>query len=285
VSLSGVGGVALEAVEVHAFAILISFTALQMALGGVLERRGATSLTALRGAGRAMPLSAFLLLLAGLACAGAPGFAGYASLSAAIENVAQWQHRWLWLLFLVLAAWLFVVLALRPTLALFAPQAREPVRDAPYGMALGTALALFFCMAIGLAPQWLYDLTPGELTLAPFAPDRIARQLSLFGAAGLAYIVLRTLGADRRRQAVEIYDVDALYRGPVANAGRWIGALGLRVLSALARGVDLAGAGAVSLADRWLRSLDRPYADGRGVWTLVTAAALTAAAVLALALP
>ncbi len=282
VALVGVGGVALAAVEVHAFAAILAFTALQMALGGLSERRGDVRASALAGAGRTMPVSAALLLLAGLAAAGAPGFALYATLTATLEAVARWETRWLWLMFLGLSACLFISLVLRPALILFRGGEGARMNEAPYGMLLGTALAIFFCLAIGLSPQWLFSLTPGALVLEPFALDRVARHLSLLGAAGIALIGLRVFRATPAERPVSLYDVDALYRGPVASAGRWLGAVGLRVFGAAERGLEILGVGLAAAIGRWLRSLDRPYGAGAGAVSLAAVALLVGLAILAL---
>ena len=69
-------------------------------------------------------------------------------------------------------------------------------------------------------------------------------------------MLFRSTPAER---PVRLLDVDALYRGPVAAAGRWSGIVMLRLYGA-------AQMGAGKLAERtgegftaWARSCDRPY--------------------------
>jgi hypothetical protein len=153
-----------------------------------------------------------------------------------------------------------VGLALRPALAAYRATA-APLRfnEAPFAMMLGAGLALFFCGSVGLAPRWLYGLMPAELTFQPFALDRVAPQLELLGAAGVAYLTLRAFGLAPKPRTFDLLDVDALYRGPLAGAGRWAGVLMLRVYGAWQAFTSRLSERVGSLAAAWARSCDRPY--------------------------
>jgi multicomponent Na+:H+ antiporter subunit D len=250
----------LAAVEGHAFTIVISFMALQMGLGALVEKRGGARGADIIGAARAMPFSAAYVLVGGLAACAAPGFALYPTFIAALEAAAQWETRWLWLLFAALAPALFVSLVLRPAFMLHQrlPGPRA-IAEAPYGMLLGASLAAFFCIAIGVAPQWLYGLTPTEMSLDPFASDRFARQLQLFGAAGLAYTALRALKLTPAERPVRLFDIDALYRGPLVAIGRGAGAFTLTQLSRAQSLFEAMWATLSTLIAAWLHRLDKPY--------------------------
>lgn len=259
-TLVGLGSpLALAAVEAHTFACILAFAALQMSLGNVVERRGEARASALAGLGRAMPFTSAFLLLTGLAAAGAPGFAVYPTFAAALEASAQWETRWLWTLYSCLPAILFVALCLRTSLAAHQPAAAARYEDAPYGMLLGVSLASFFCVAIGVAPHWLYNLTPTEMSIDPFAFDRLARQLELMGAAGAAFLLLRFARVTPLEARVRLLDLDAVYRGPIAAAGRWSGATALRALGSVQAVLESASVQAGARMEAWLRSLDRPY--------------------------
>ncbi len=132
-------------------------------------------------------------------------------------------------------------------------------------MLLGTGLATFFCIAVGLTPAWLYRLTPTSvLNFDPYALDRLAPQLELIGVAGAVYIALRTMGLAPRERPIQLLDMDALYRGPIAGAGRWTGLVMLRLYGAsrVALSAFLAYCG--KGFSRWARACDRPYADSWG---------------------
>lgn len=261
VALIGVGSpLAVAAAEGHIFTAVFVFVALQMVLGGVLERRGAVRVSQLEGVGRAMPITTALMLVTGLAAAGAPGLALYTTLSVALEASAQWDLRWLWALISASAAVLFVSLALRPALAAHRVGAKqERFNEAPFSMLLGAGVAAFFCISIGLAPDWLYGLMPTALTFAPFALDRVAPQLELLGAAGAAYILFRALGLSPKEKAIDLLDVDAFYRGPVSAAARWAGVVMLRIYGAWGAGITAIAARGANMLGAWTQSCDKPY--------------------------
>jgi multicomponent Na+:H+ antiporter subunit D len=265
VALIGVGSpLAVAAAEGHVFTAMFVFTALQMVLGAVLARRGAARLSQFEGLARSMPITTALLLVTGLAAAGVPGLALYATHAVALEATAQWELRWLWALIAAGSAVLFASLALRPALAAHR-HGGKPARfhEAPFSMLLGAAVAAFFCVSIGLAPDWLYGLMPTALTFAPFALDRVAPQLELLGAAGAAYVVLRALGLAPKERAIDLLDIDAFYRGPVSGAARWAGVVMLRVYGAWGAAVALLAERAADAMGAWTRSCDTPYL-GRG---------------------
>lgn len=265
VALIGIGSpLAVAAAEGHIFTATFVFAALQMTLGAVLARRGAVRLSQFEGLAGAMPITTALMLITGLAAASAPGLALYATHAVALEATAQWELRWLWAVIAAGSAVLFVSLALRPALAAHR-HGGKPAKfnEAPFSMLLGAGVAAFFCVSIGLAPNWLYGLMPTVLTFAPFALDRVAPQLELLGAAGAACVLLRALGLAPKERAVDLLDIDAFYRGPVSGAARWAGVVMLRVYGAWgAAFAALADRGAVALA-AWTRSCDTPYL-GRG---------------------
>ncbi len=259
-TLVGVGSpLALAAVEAHAFTCILAFAALQMSLGNIVERRGEARASGLAGLGQGMPLTTGFLLLSGLACAGFPGLALYPTFAAALEAAAQWETRWLWTLFSCLPAILFVGLCLRASLAAHKRADPAPYAEAPYGMLLGVSLASFFCVALGIAPHWLYNLTPTEMSIDPFALDRVARQFELIGAAGVVFLALRLFGVAPADAPTRLLDMDAVYRGPVAAAGRWAGEVALRALGAAQFGWDQVSGEAGTRLGAWLRRLDRPY--------------------------
>lgn len=280
--LLGVGSpLARAAADGHAFATMIAFVALLLAFGAVLGRQGHARASQLEGVARAMPLSAALMFFAGLAAAGAPGLATYVTTAIALEATTAWNSLAPWAITAGLCAALLIALLLRPILQAYrAPPAQIARNEAPFPMLLATALAAFFCVSIGLAPGWLYGLLPAELAFRPYEIERAAPQLELLGAAGAAYLILRALKLTGPERAVRILDVDAIYRGPAAGAGRWIGVVLLRVYGAWrAQGERLARAAGTAIA-RLLRLSDRPYRGG--AWSAAHFAAVALALAIAL---
>jgi len=248
-------------VSAHAFATIFAFVLLLMAQGMVLMRTGEARLSLAFGLGRRVPATATFLLFAGLTVVGAPLLAPYASLTLALEASDKWETRWLWVLTQGVAAALAAPLLFRLWATVFRrTDAPSTATEAPFIMLLGAGLAAFFCLAIGLAPGWLYHLTPATtLDFSPYVASRVAAQLELLGCAGAGFCLVALLRLTPTERGVRQLDFDALYRGPLVDAGRWVGALTLRVFNgwqALWRGV-WARAGA--LFERWTAACDQPY--------------------------
>ncbi len=288
VALVGVGSpLALAGAEGNAFAAIFAFLTVQMSLGNALHRLGHARVSGFDGLARAMPISAALIFFGGLAVASAPGLALFAAHAVALEATAQWQLRALWALIAGGSGVLFVGLALRPALAAYsavptAKAGKPALAEAPFSMLLGTALAAFFCIAIGLAPQWLYDLMPAELSFQLYAPDRVAQQFELLGAAGVIYFVLLAMGVAPRARALRLLDIDALYRGPLAGAGRWLGVVMLRLYGAGRDAITGFSARAGTGLDALIGGFDRPYSkSAASAFQWVTLALMLAVMLLA----
>lgn len=261
-ALIGYGSpLAMAAAEGAAFAAIFAFVAYQAVMGAVVERTRSAHVSGFLGLSRAMPITSLLLLGAGLAVSAAPGLALYATHAAALEAFAQWETLWLWAMLAMVPGVMFISLALRPMLVAYRPIGR-PVRmnEAPFSMLLGAGLATFFCVSVGTAPRWLYDLMPAQLSFQPFALDRVAPQLELLGVAGLVGIAFRVFGVAPRDLPIRLLDIDSLYRGPLAGAGRWSGVLMLRAYGAWQdfsrRVAKIVSDG----AEAWVSRCDRPYA-------------------------
>lgn len=151
----------------------------------------------------------------------------------------------------------------RPWRALLAarPQGAPALGRAPvFSMLLAAALAGFLSLAVGLAPGWLYTLAPpAGLSFNPFAASVLAPHLALVATAAAGWLVLRAARLAPAEAPRRLLDVDALYRGPAAGAGRWTGVMLLRLYgvwqsaSAMLAGRIAAGLRAFAQAG------DRPY--------------------------
>jgi len=281
VAMIGVGSpLAMAAAEGHAFTVIFAFLALQLVLGAVLGRTGQIRVSQMEGLVRVMPITALLLVVAGLAVAAAPGFALYSTTAIALEATAQWDLEWLWALLAALAPALLIALMLRPSLAAFRSAVAAPIKEAPFPMLLGSGLAVFFCLSVGLAPGWLYGLLPTELTFAPYALDRVAPQLELLGATGVAFVFLRAMRLTPAERHTRLLDVDSFYRGPAAGAGRWVGVVMLRVYGAWQTAFARLGAVTQKRMARWARDCDRPYRLRAAGLVQLTVIAVCAAAAM-----
>ncbi len=283
VMLIGIGSpLALAAAEGHAFTILFAFLTLNLALGGMLGRLGHVRASQLEGVARIMPASAALMLVAGLAVAGAPGLATYVTTAIALEAATQWAGPAPWTLVSALSAALLIALFLRPALQAYrAPPGAARRNEAPFQMLLGMALAAFFCVSIGLAPSWLYGLLPTTLAFQPYAIERAAPQLELLGAAGAAYLLLRGVKLAPPERTLRLLDVDAIYRGPAVDMGRWVGVVMLRLYGGWRGQWERLSTAAGGLVAHLMRSCDQPYrGQARGAAQFLTIAVAIAVALL-----
>lgn len=264
VTLIGLGSpLALSAGEGHAFATIIAFAAFQAAIGAILFRRGEARFSTLQDLAREMPLTTTLLVTAGLAVSGVPLFATYTTITIALEATAQWSLPWAWVLIASASAGVFAALCARATLAAFrSTQKRTSINEAPFPILLGCAVAAFFCISIGFAPTWLYGLLPSALAFEPYALDRLPPALSLLGASGLALVALQGMKLAPPERRVALRDVDALYRGPVAGAARWLGVVLLRIFGAAEAMAQRQLIRFGALCMLWVRRLDQPYRPG-----------------------
>jgi multicomponent Na+:H+ antiporter subunit D len=180
-----------------------------------------------------------------------------------LEAVVQWRFLVAWIAISAAPAVIFVGLMMRPALLAFQTGHKAaPFREAPFPMLLAIGLAEFFCVSVGVAPNWLFGLLPANLAFQPYALERIAPQLELLGGAGVVFLLLRAVRVAPPDQDIRLLDVDAFYRGPAANAGRWLGVVALRVYGA---GRDLsehAGASLLRRLSALASQCDRPYRAG-----------------------
>jgi multicomponent Na+:H+ antiporter subunit D len=147
-------------------------------------------------------------------------------------------------------------------------------------MLLAIALASFFCLSVGMAPGWLYGLLPSELAFRPYEIERAAPQLELLGAAGAAYLALRAVRLTASERTLRLLDVDAIYRGPAAGAGRWVGVVLLRLYGSWQTQWErFSNAAGLAIANA-IRLCDRPYRGS--AWSAAQFAAIAAAIAIAL---
>lgn len=263
-SLIGVGTpLAMSGAIAHAFASIMAFAFMQMVLGAMVEARGNARRSGLAGLARSMPITAAQLFVAGLATAGAPGFATYASMSVATEALAQWEFRALWLVAVSAAPILMIALVLRPMLATaggaLAPA--TPLAEAPFARLLASGIAGFICLAVGCAPSWLFALTPTPLDFAPFAPDRLAAYMEVVGLAGACFVLVNMFGLAPPERAVRVLDMDAIYRGPLADAALWTARTLVRTYAAWHAFVERAALATGAAWRKALSHLDQPHRD------------------------
>lgn len=271
--LIGIGDpVALAAAEAVAFATVLTFAALQLAVGNLAARIGHGRVSLLAGAGASAPASTFLLLLAALAASFTPGFVSYAAVALALDALASWETRLIWALVLLFGGVAFAGLAVRPFIAAHraGPAGRDP-HHVSYALALSAILSWFLCLAMGVAPNWLFGLLSSQLSFDPLSLDRVGVQLQVLGAAGLAAALL-AMPANVGALPERAWDVDRVYSGPLLALANTLGAW-------FRRGQEISGGAlrrlsndALDAMGREVRRMDRPYVStGFLCWAVIAA--------------
>jgi multicomponent Na+:H+ antiporter subunit D len=280
--LLGIGSpLAMAGAAGGAFGAMLAALAYQALLGGVVSARGQARRSDLAGLARAMPLTASLFLVAGLAVAAAPGFASFATHAVALDALAQ-QPLAIRMLVGAMPAVLLACLAIAPAWVAFRAVARAPMgHETSFSLLLSASLSLFFSLSVGLAPSWLYNLLPSQLSYSPYALDRLGAALQASGAAALFATCLYALGLWPKPLAKDLLDIDALYRGPIAASARWLGVVSLRLYGAWQGLTDQIARALGLLVIGWVKALDRPYARIATAWQVAFIAAALALALWA----
>ncbi len=267
------------AAAMHAFAIAFSYALVLMALGIVARKFGGVRASALSGVLAAAPITSVLLALGCAAAAPFPGTAAFVSYSL-LMNAAAPGSPLAWGLFAT-AGLAAAHTGVRPVLALAGPR-RAPLQAHAgiFPMALASALCGFLIVAIGVTPAWLYALAPtAPQGAAPYVGA--SARISALAASAAVYAALDLLRLTPRGALARLLDVDALYRGPLAASGRWLGVMLLRLYGVwqTLSGALAARAGAAMTA--FARLGDQPYA---GSWTGAVAIFAIAAILAALSI-
>jgi multicomponent Na+:H+ antiporter subunit D len=258
VAAIGVGTpLALNGVAGYAFCNVIFEALLFMAMGAVFLRTGTAKATDLGGLWRSMPLSAFFCIIGALSISAFPLFSGFVAKGMIMDAVVQSGHTAAFLVLLFASAGVLEHAGIKvPYFAFFAPShskvGGKRVAEAPIHMLLAMAIAAAISIAIGVAPQLLYDLLPHKAAYQAYTPDHIITQLQLLMFAILAFVVLMRTGLYPAELRAVHLDIDWLYR-------RLIPQFVASILKDLAEVRDFAGAFVTRQAERLFAALYRHH--------------------------
>jgi multicomponent Na+:H+ antiporter subunit D len=259
-----------------AFSQTLATLMVMIAAGAAMEASGGPG-----ALWRTAPLAALASLLGAAAALGLPGAAGFAPATLLAEAAARGEGLALWVVLIVGGAGAAAHFGAHVPVRAFFDRPRPEARSAavPFNVMLALLILAVPILAIGLAPQWLIALTPGEVAHEPYQWSALFAQLQVVGAglAGYAalHATLRRKGWPERPPP----DVDILLHGPLRRGMR---AAAGWTAAAYSGGKAWGGARSAAMVRRMraFRSvIDRPY--GSGVDS-VLAAALAAAAFAAI---
>jgi multicomponent Na+:H+ antiporter subunit D len=234
---------ALNGAAAHAFAHIIYKALLFMSAGVVLYRTGKRNCTDLGGLFRTMPLTCLCGIVGALSISSFPLTSGFTTKSLISEAALSEDLALIYFLLAAASAGVFLHAGIKfPWFVFFQKDSGLRPQDAPWNMAAAMVLFAGLCIALGVSPQWFYELLPYPVTYEAYTPGKVLFYLQLLLFSGLAFFLL--LPAMKRTRTITL-DFDWLWRGVLyrsligATAGvmqsgdamrgggdRWLGAIG-----------------------------------------------------------
>lgn len=186
----GIGtALALNGAVAHAFAHILYKSLLFMSMGAVLHRVGNINASDLGGLYKTMPKTAVLCIVGAAAISAVPLFSGFVAKSLVMSSLLKEGHDIIFLMLLFASAGVLHHAGIKvPFFAFFAHDSGLRPKEAPTNMLVAMSIAAFFCIAIGVMPQYLYALLPWEMNYWPYDTTHVLAQMQLLFFATLAFI-------------------------------------------------------------------------------------------------
>ena len=221
--VAGVGigtPLALGGAAAHAFCHILYKALLLMGAGAVIIATGRRKLTDLGGIGPKMPLVWLLYTVGAFSISGVPLFNGFISKSMIITAAGD-DGRGLAELLLTLASigtFLHTGLKL-PYFTFLGPSRDLRPRPVPTNMLMAMGAAAVCCLALGVAPGWLYAHLTETVDYHPYTVDHVTGTLQLLAGTAFGFWLLLDKLAG---EATESLDTDWIYRRPLPAAIEWL---------------------------------------------------------------
>jgi multicomponent Na+:H+ antiporter subunit D len=220
--VAGIGlgtAMALNGSAAHAFTHILYKALLFMSAGAIIHMTGRTKLTELGGLYRAMPLTFLFYMIAAFSISAFPLTSGFVSKSMILEAYADHRAALVWLILSIASAGTFLSVGLKlPWFAFLGHDSGLRPREAPGNMLVAMGIAAFFCLFIGLYPQWLYQMLPHQpVGYNAYTLGHVFWDLQLLSFVGLVFFVLLKFLAPKDRITL---DTDWFYRVAAPRAVR-----------------------------------------------------------------
>ena len=205
----------LNGAAAHAFCHILYKGLLFMGAGAVLYSTGRDKLTELGGLARQMPWTFILYMVGAFSISGVPLFNGFISKSLVIAAAEEAHHGTVVALLQVASVGTFLSVALKlPYFAWFASPPKGEAKEAPRHMLIGMGLAAALCIALGVAPGWLYARLPfPPVDYHPYNAAHVFEMLLMVSFTAVAF----WWWLERMRpHDVITLDTDWFYRRPAA---------------------------------------------------------------------
>jgi multicomponent Na+:H+ antiporter subunit D len=211
--VAGVGmgtAIALNGSAAHAFTHILYKAVLFMGAGAVIYMTGRSKLTELGGIYRYMPFTFFLYMIGALSISAFPLFSGFVSKTMVVEAAAVDYRAWIWLMLTMASAGTFLHTGLKlPYFTFFGKDSGLRPKEAPWNMLLAMGIAAFFCVFIGVYPDWLYRMMQYPVEYNAYSLGHVLWELQLLLFTGLGFfLLLKHVGGEAKISL----DTDWLYR-------------------------------------------------------------------------
>lgn len=212
--VAGIGlgtALALNGSAAHAFAHILYKALLFMSAGAIIHMTGRMKLTELGGLYRSMPMTFLFYMIAAFSISAFPLTSGFVSKTMILEAYANQQMTVIWLMLSLASAGTFLSVGLKlPWFAFLGRDSGLRPREAPVNMRVAMGIAAFFCIFIGVQPQWLYQMLPHQpVAYNAYTLGHVLWDLQLLLFVGLVFFVLLKVVAPKDRITL---DTDWLYR-------------------------------------------------------------------------
>lgn len=175
----------------HAFNDIIFKGLLFMSMGAVLHMTGRINGSDLGGLYKSMPKTAALCIVGAASISAFPLFSGFVSKSMVMAAALEEGYDWVWLMLLFASAGVFHHAGIKiPYFAFFAHDSGIRTSEPPANMLTAMTIAAVLCVAIGVYPQWVYQLLPFDTGYNPYDATHVLTQTQLLFFSALAFVWL-----------------------------------------------------------------------------------------------
>ena len=186
----GVGTtLAVQGAVAHAFNDVLFKGLLFMSVGAVMHMTGRTKASELGGLYRTMPITATLCIVGALSISAVPFFNAFVSKSMIMSALLEGHYYWIWPVMLFASAGVVEHAGIKiPYFAFFAHDSGIRTREPPVNMLVAMGIGAALCIAIGIWPNLLYGLLPGDVDYTAYSYTHMLTQVQLlcFAIAAVA---------------------------------------------------------------------------------------------------
>jgi multicomponent Na+:H+ antiporter subunit D len=220
----------LNGTAAHAFAHVIYKGLLFMSMGAVLYRTGTIKGSELGGLYKSMPWTATFCIIGAASISAFPLFSGFISKSLILTAAAENHYTLTFLVLLFASAGVFHHSGIKiPYFAFYAHDSGIRCKEAPLNMLIAMGCAAFLCIALGVAPGFLYAILPYPVDFEPYTTSHVVNQLQLLLFSAAAFVFLQKTGLYPAELKSVNIDADWLYRKALPTLVRGFGDRMIRV--------------------------------------------------------